>query len=82
MNNLTKELIEMLGQVKRIQSNSELCLNQFQVAADNKDQAKMDEARIAGHEFLDQLFDLHQKLAEMQARQMDEILKGLGRSDK
>lgn len=79
MRELTKRLIKMTEEARRIQSNAELVLKQFQVAADNKDKAKMEEARIAGHEFLDQLFDLHQELAEVRSRQMDDLFKGLGK---
>lgn len=79
MNELTKRLIEMTEQARRIQTNSELALKQFQVAADKNDKDKMEEARIAGHEFLDQLFDIFQELSEIRTRQMDQVFKDLGK---
>jgi hypothetical protein len=75
MNKSTERLLEMTRRVESIKNHGELAMKQFQIAADAKDKAAMEEARIAAHEHLDQLMDFHQELVEVKDQQMDELIR-------
>lgn len=77
MTDMTRKIVELIQEVRRIQADSEISFKQFEMAANDQNKEKMEAARVACHEFLDQLFDVKQRLSEMQDANVEEMLKNL-----
>lgn len=77
MREKTERIIRMTQEAQKIGGNSEIAMKQFEIAASNDDKEAMEQARIAAHEFLDQLLDLRQELCVLQNSQMDDIINAL-----
>lgn len=79
LSDIHTRIVEMTVKVNRIASHAELSMKQFQIACESNDAEKMEEARIASHEYLDQLLDIQQEITELKERQTQEVLKSLRR---
>jgi mevalonate kinase len=73
----TKRIIRMTQEAARLKDHNEIALKQFQIAASQNNVEEMEKARVAAHEFLDQILDLHQELANVQNKQINDIINKL-----
>lgn len=73
----TERLIHMTKEAELLKDHSDIVMKQFQVAASRDNREEMDKARLAAHEFLDQIFDLLQELASLQNEYINDTINRL-----
>lgn len=75
MTDFSKRIVELSTSLPLIQAKAELSMLQFKTATHSLDRKKMEEARIACHELIDQLLDIQQEVGEMMNKKNEEILR-------
>lgn len=72
------KIMEMTQKMKRLDSESKLALQEFEVGAESNDTERMNSARLKLHEYTDMRLDMICEVNRMKDQSMEELFKKLG----